>query len=140
MPNGEQFPYVDRDPVLGPASLLPFVPISLELTGHSIDVMGLVDSGASVNVLPYDLGIQLGADWDKQTIRMPLAGNLARLEARALLLTARVGNFNPVSLGFAWSRSNATPVILGQINFFQLFGVCFHRSQSMFEIRPNITG
>lgn len=56
----ERYAYVERDSSLGPASLAPLLPITL--TGaRSIVVSGLLDTGATVNVLPYDVGEQLGA-------------------------------------------------------------------------------
>jgi len=42
--------------------------------------MGLLDTGASVNVLPYNVGVQLGASWEEQRFSVTLAGNLARKE------------------------------------------------------------
>lgn len=43
---------------------------------RSIEAIGLVDSGATVNVLPYELGIQLGAEWDDRKAIIQLSGNL----------------------------------------------------------------
>ena len=49
---------------------------------------------------------------------------------------ATVGKFPPVQLAFAWTRSNAVPVLLGQVNFFMEFDVCFYRSRLVFEVKP----
>ena len=65
-----------------------------------------------------------------------LTGNLAQSEARAIVLTATLGRFPPVRLAFAWTRNNLVPVILGQVNFFMEFDVCFYRSRLAFEIKP----
>jgi hypothetical protein len=54
----EQYPFVVRDPSLGAASLAPFLPIILFGT-KSISVSGLLDTSATVNVLPYAVGEQL---------------------------------------------------------------------------------
>lgn len=67
---------------------------------------------------------------------MALTGNLAQFEARGLLLIAIIDSFPPVRLAFAWTRTETAPVILGQINFFDEFNVCFYRSESAFEITP----
>jgi len=136
MPESPRFPYVEIDPSLGAASALPYVPLTLELNGNTANVSALVDSGAALSVLPYDIGIQLDAVWEQQTIRVQLAGNLADSDARAILVTATVGQFAPVHLAFAWTQNNQVPVILGQVNFFMEFDVCFYRSQSAFEIKP----
>ena len=130
-----RFPYVQVDPSLGDASALPYMPITLTNGQQKIGASALVHSGAALNVLPYNLGIQLGAVWEQQTVPVALSGNLAASEARALLLTGQVADFPPVRLAFAWSRSNNVPVILGQVNFFMKFDVCFFRAQLSFEIR-----
>jgi hypothetical protein len=95
----------------------------------------LVDSGADVNVLPYSIGLELGASWDAQAISIQLSGNLAEHEARGLIVTASVGNFAPVRLAFAWTRTDNTPLILGQVNFFMAYDICFFRTDGLFEIR-----
>jgi hypothetical protein len=136
MADAQRFPYVEIDPSLGAASALPYVPITLELNGNVANVSALVDSGAALSVLPYDVGSQLGAVWEQQTIPVQLSGNLAKSDARAILVTATLGRFSPVRLAFAWTRNNHVPVILGQVNFFMEFDVCFFRSQSAFEIKP----
>jgi hypothetical protein len=95
----------------------------------------LLDTGATVNVLPYEIGVQLGAIWEAQTVRLPLAGNLAQAEARGLFVNVQVGNLETVKLAFAWVKSSQVPLILGQTNFFREFDVCFQRSRDIIEIR-----
>jgi hypothetical protein len=131
----ESYPFVERDPTLGLASLAPFLPITL-LGPESVSVLGLLDTGATVNVLPYAIGEQLGAVWEQQTTPMTLSGNLAACEARALIVSAVVGKFPTVRLAFAWAKTDAVPVLLGQVNFFMEFDVCFDRSRSWFDVRP----
>lgn len=53
----EQFPYLPMDPVTGAASLSPYLPIELSLGQSRESVLGLLDSGAAINVLPYDVGL-----------------------------------------------------------------------------------
>ena len=115
---------------------MPYLPLMLERNGVLNEALALVDTGASVNVLPYHIGIELGAIWEEQTTPLTLNGNLANYEARGLLLKAKIANFSPVSLAFAWTKQENIPVILGQINFFAEFDVCFFRSQGFFEIKP----
>jgi len=100
-----------------------------------VSELALLDSGAAINVLPLDVGLRLGATWEHQATPVQLTGNLASSEARVLVVSAVIGNFSPVRFTFAWSRSNSLPVILGQVNFFLEFDVCFFRSRSLFEIR-----
>ena len=44
--------------------------------------------------------------------------------------------FAPVRQAFAWTRTSDVPLLLGQVNFFQNFDVCFYRSELVFDIRP----
>ena len=116
---------------------MPFLPLELRFKGgEPVPARGLLDSGATVNVLPFGLGLRLGAVWEAQTTLVKLAGNLSTHEARAVLLHARVPGFAPVPLVFAWSRSEHVPLLLGQVNFFEAFDVCFHRARRQFEIEP----
>lgn len=136
MPDAERYPYVEIDSSLGAASALPYTPVTLELDGKLAEVSALVDSGAALSVLPFHVGVQLGADWNEQSVPVQLAGNPAHSEASAILLTATIGQFAPVRLAFAWTRNDSVPVILGQVNFFMEFDVCFFRSQLALEIKP----
>lgn len=132
-----RFPYVPISSAHGDSALMPLLPLQLWFKGNEpVAAHGLLDSGATVNVLPYRLGIRLGAVWDAQTTRVVLAGNLAAQEARALLLHARVADFAPVPLVFAWTRADNVPLLLGQVNFFDAFDVSFQRSRREFEVEP----
>jgi hypothetical protein len=134
MHNTERYPFTAADPALGEAGLQPHVPITLTYQDRSVTLSGLLDTGAMVNVLPYQVGVDLGAVWDQQTPRRRLTGNLAQFEARGLLVSAVVGQFAPVQLAFAWTRATKVPVLLGQVNFFMEFDVCFYRSQLVFKV------
>ncbi len=100
-----------------------------------MSVLGLLDTGAAVNVLPFHVGLDLGLAWEQQTTSVQLSGNMAVAEARAVLVSAAVAGFAPVSLAFAWASVDTMPVILGQVNFFLQFDVCFFRTRQIFEIR-----
>ncbi len=112
---------------------LPRLTMLLGCGSHEFEVTGLVDSGATVNVLPYEIGIELGEVWDDRRPNIRLAGNLGNFPAIPLAATAKIGDFRPVRLVFAWVRTD-TPLILGQTNFFMEFDVCFYRSSLEFEI------
>jgi len=132
----QRFSFTEINKSLRAASSLPYLPLTLRYQSTSLPVSGLLDTGATVNVLPYDIGRRLGVVWDQQTTPVHLTGNLARFEARALVVSATVGEFAPVRLAFAWTRANNVPLILGQVNFFLEFDVCFFRSQKIFEVKP----
>ena len=136
MLNGQRFPFVDRANSSGQIATLPYLPLTFSNDNNCVEVIALLDTGASVNVLPYETGIQLGAVWENQTVQIPLSGNLAQSEARGLVISGTVGNFSPVLLAFAWTRLTDVPVILGHLNFFAEFNVCFYRHESAFELHP----
>jgi hypothetical protein len=115
---------------------LPRIPLLLRRGDRSIEALGLVDSGATVNVLPYELGLELGAVWDDRKAIIQLAGNLSSQPATPLSLTAEIADFQPTQLVFAWVRNPSVPLILGQTNFFLEFDVFFYRSKLEFEINP----
>ncbi|CAK0774640.1 conserved hypothetical protein [Gammaproteobacteria bacterium] len=117
-------------------NLLAYLPITLHHGIHVLPIEGLLDTGSTVNVLPYPIGCQLGFVWEQQATRVHLTGNLARLPARGIIVSCHVASFPPVELAFAWTQSTDVPIILGQVNFFMEFDVCFFRHQSAFEITP----
>ena len=79
--------------------------------------------------------MQLGFVWKEQGHRLELGGILTRHEARGVLLHATVQGFGPVRLAFAWSASENVRLILGQINFFLAFDVCFRRADMAFDLK-----
>ncbi|MGK7896721.1 MAG: hypothetical protein AB4372_24665 [Xenococcus sp. (in: cyanobacteria)] len=136
MSNSERYRFISADTTLGEAAFRPYLPISLNYQNNLVNIFGLLDTGATINVLPYSIGMQLGYIWEDQTTALNLTGNLARYEARAIVVDGTIGNFDPVKLVFAWTRNNEVPLILGQVNFFMEFNVCFYRSQLYFEVIP----
>ncbi len=56
---------------------LPLVEISLSDGDQTVRVPALVDSGASISVLPYDIGLQLGLKWENQKYPILDAGGNA---------------------------------------------------------------
>jgi hypothetical protein len=137
----EQFPYRDRNPASNRVDLMPDLPVVLRHQSNLLSSVGLVDSGASISVLPYSLGVQLGFDWNTQKSQITLAGTLAHVHARGIVVDAAVGQLPPVRLALAWADSDQVPFLLGQFNFFQAFDVCFFRSRGVFEIRePGASG
>ena len=136
MLDGDRFLFTEWTDSSGRSSILPYLPLTLTNGKRSIEVMALLDTGASVSVLPYQIGLQLGAIWENQTVQIPLSGNLAHSESRGLVLTGKVAHFLPVLLAFAWVQAKDIPVILGHMNFFAEFNVCFYRHELAFEVCP----
>jgi len=136
IPGSEAYPFMPMNPAAGALGLMPLLPLRLELPPHSIAVLGLLDTASAVNVLPYDIGLQLGAVWTEKTTTVQLTGNLASVPARGLVVSAIVGRFSPVRLVFAWAQVSTIPLILGQLNFFAEFDAYFSRSSGIFEVKP----
>ena len=131
-----RFPYSTTDPSQDAFDSLPRLSLRLRADSRALDVMGLVDSGATVNVLPYEVGLQLGMVWDDRRANIRLAGTLGQQQAMPVFMIAEIANFAPVRLAFAWVQSPNAPLILGQTNFFMEFEVCFYRSSLEFEVKP----
>jgi len=74
---------------------MPYLPLVLTVGNCCLEVMALLDTGASVNVLPYES------------------------ESRGLVVSGMIPHFPPVLLAFAWTEMRDAPVILGHMNFFQ---------------------
>jgi hypothetical protein len=131
-----QFPYVAVKNQRNETALRPLLPVTLAYGDTTIKTTGLLDTGADVNVLPYHLGITLGGNWDRVRSGLQLSGNLARYEARGILISCAVGQLAPVQLAFAWTQAENVPLLFGQVNFFAEFDVCFLRARGVFEVRP----
>ena len=131
-----RFRYSTTGPAQDESDSLPRVPLVLRSGVQAVDVVGLVDSGATVNVLPYEAGTQLGAVWDDTKANIRLAGALGSEPAIPLFAMAQIGDLPLVRLAFAWVKRSDFPLILGQTNFFMEFDVCFYRSRLDFEVTP----
>jgi hypothetical protein len=131
-----RFKYSTTSPSQNEFDSLPRVPLMLRQGDHIVETVGLVDSGATINVLPYEIGLQLGSVWDERKAIIRLTGNLGNQQAIPFSVVAQIGEFEPVKLVFGWTNIPNAPLILGQTNFFLEFDVCFYRSKSEFEIKP----
>jgi hypothetical protein len=45
-----------------------------------------------------------------------------------------IGAFKPLHLAFAWAENDDVPLILGRIDFFRHFKICFFQRDQSFEI------
>lgn len=135
-----RYKYSTLDPAQDEFDSLPRVPILLRMGERTVEVFGLLDSGSTVNVLPYQMGLQLGAVWDDSQASIRLSGNLSDRMAMPLIVVGEIEGLGSVKLAFAWVKSEAVPVILGQTNFFMEFDVHLYRSKFEFEITPKQSG
>jgi hypothetical protein len=63
MVNAQRFLFIEGRDAFGDIDAVPQLPLTLAYQNSIVEVTGLLDTGASINVLPYSLGIQLGAVW-----------------------------------------------------------------------------
>ncbi|MFY9221938.1 MAG: hypothetical protein WAQ98_04685 [Blastocatellia bacterium] len=129
MKSKELFPYISHKGIL-----MPFVPIRLVRNNLLLDTKALVDTGAVVNVVPYQSGLALGGIWNDKLAKLSLGGALAGHSSCPFFLYATVGSFQPIKMGCAWADTDDIPVILGNVNFFDEFDVCFYRKDKFFEL------
>lgn len=135
MSKSKRFTYLLMNQSASPIDLMPYFPLKLSRGIETTEVLGLADSGAMINVLPFQIGLQLGGVWENQQTLSRLGGNLGNYESKGLVLTAEIVDFEPINLAFAWTKAENVPVILGQTNFFSQFDVCFFRQDKEFEIK-----
>ncbi len=117
---------------------LPLVDIALYHEGHEITVPALVDSGATLSILPYDTGLELGLSWEEQTVPVDVGGVLKGIPAYGVLVRGELSPFPPVALVFAWVHHSSEEIrpILGQMNFFQQYKISFEAYNETFDITP----
>ena len=114
----------------------PLVTIALSHNGHKVTVSALVDSGATISILPYDVGCQLGFVWEERTIPIHLGGPLNGIPAVAVLVDGHISGLPETSLVMAWVAETQHPIrpILGQLNFFQHYKITFEGYTNRFDI------
>ncbi len=118
--------------------------ITLTHEDYVISISALVDSGSTINVLPYEDGLDLGLSWEGQHVPLKDEGFLQGSLVYGVLLTAQIASFPPIKLAFAWTQKSRKEVrlILGQTNFFEYFDITFRGREKTFDIShpslPNI--
>jgi hypothetical protein len=78
-----RFQYSTTSPIQNEFDSLPRLTLLLHRADRRIEGVGLVDSGATVNVLPYELGLQLGGVWDDRKAILTLKGCYVRTDLNA---------------------------------------------------------
>jgi len=126
-----RFPFIALSSQKGDSAFMPFLPVSLQNGSQIVLAHGLLDTGATVNVLPYSTGLALGAVWEEQTMKLQLGGNLAAYESRILFVQTMVEGCPPTELAFAWTREESNEVILQMSRLNGLFHK--HRTSQISE-------
>ncbi len=117
---------------------MPFTEIALYHRGYEVTVPALVDSGAAMSVLPYDVGTELGLVWEEQRVPVDVGGVLKDTSAYGVLVRGEISPLPPAALVFAWvdRTSDEIRTILGQMNFFHHYKITFEAYNDTFEIIP----
>jgi hypothetical protein len=95
-------------------------------------LQAIVDSGTSVNLLPYKIGLALGLEWDNPVF--PNIGKVRGHDCLGVILGLGLEGFEALPLRFAWSPESNIPLLLGQVNFFQHFRICFDAEEEFFTL------
>jgi hypothetical protein len=130
------FPFRPMQRGAFPNTPTPLLPVRLTRSGVSVDVVGLVDSGAIISVLPFSIGSQFGIDWHSLTQSTIVGGVAAGVPAKILTAQGVVAGHPPALLLFAWAASDDVPLLFGYANFFLEFDVCFHATRGEFTVSP----
>ena len=136
MSDAARFFYLAVSNALGQTANRPISPVTLASLTQSGNFAALVDSGADANILPYNIGLQLGLRWEEQPNGGYIRGVFELKQTRLVELGVKISDFAVIPLVFIWTAENSIPLIFGQFNFFEEFDVCFFRSRGYFEIRP----
>lgn len=130
------FPYV-LPPGAGPTGTpKPLLPVTIERDGIQLAVDCLVDSGASLSVLPFSVGSRFGLDWNSLTQGVGVGG-VVKTPAKFMATILTIGPLPPVMQLFAWASSDDVPLVLGYVNFFLEFDVCFYATRGIFTVEPH---
>jgi hypothetical protein len=133
--SAQHFPYTPIPPF---SRGMPVVTVRLAHEACSLITPALVDSGAAMNLLPFECGEELGFVWKEQRLALPMGGLLPDAKAFAVPVQLTLDPFPPVELAFAWTNVSHAKlrVLLGQVNFFQYFTITFMAYNNHFEISP----
>ena len=131
-----KFQYAMKPGGNGPLDMFPFLPVRLALGSRFVDVMALIDSGATISSIPYDLGQAFGLNWHALTQPLAVGGAHGSVPAKRLDLMTTIGSLPPRLLVYAWVNTNNYPLVLGSADFFFNYDVHLCRRHKYFEISP----
>lgn len=107
MNSSREFAYSPDGDAKQPADGLPFVPIILSQAGREVSGLGLIDSGATINVLPFEIGLELDLVWEEQNFPLQLVGALREAPAFGVLLVGRVEPFACTHMDMSYETNRA---------------------------------
>ncbi len=125
------FPFVIWNDYVPDQMARPLVPVTIRYAENEIQTLALLDSDADINLMPFQLGLDLGFDWDTGGDYTGLEGLGGGLAAKKSVADLYLGSWPSIRQIFAWARNDDVPVILGQWNFFEMVDVCISRTQGL---------
>lgn len=132
-----KYPYIVLPSSVGPI-YKPWVQVNLSYRKtHKITpkIVALVDSGADVCFCAKDIGLWLGVQFKGKNKFTFTAANRTMFETIKETITLYIGEKSYwCSFYFAESLPRETPIILGQIGFFDHFKITFDLKSKMMEI------
>jgi len=117
------YPYVVRTEYISDFIARPFLPVTIRYGQAEIQTMALLDSGADINVLPYQLGLELGADWDTPSVIEDLQGLGGGVEAKRIVADLHVESWPSTRQILAWARDDGIAELLDQWSLFEMLDV-----------------
>jgi hypothetical protein len=128
--NSKSFPYQKVTRFVA----FPMLPMQLQSKDQAFEEIALVDSGAEMSVLPYDMGLRLGLDWEKAQMGTGLAGRVKPEDSRFVFIDLSVESFKPFKNIFLWVKMNNMRLIVGQANFLAHFDVLLSARKQEFTL------
>ena len=124
------FPYLKSTSIFD----MPLLPVQLERSGKVVNEAALVDSGAGMSVLPYQLGLEFGFDWATAKPGIALRGFASADDTRLVFLNVEAQPFEKFLNVFLWVKNPSARLILGQANFFAHFEITFAAHTKSFSL------
>jgi hypothetical protein len=128
----QEYPYIKT---INSAFSRPVLPIQLHHHERIVRAEALVDSGASISILPYEVGQALGLNWETSAQGVEIKGRVRAENSRKILVGLEVAPFESFLNLFLWVKDSEIPLVLGQINFFAHFDIRFSASKQIFSLQ-----
>ena len=111
--------------------------IELELIGktETINVLGLIDSGADTTMMNLEYAKALGIDFEKAVKKEFIGIGGTRVVTYISSVMLKVKHFDtPITTPVAFTDSLSVDVLLGQEDFFEFFRIKFEKDHDAFDL------
>src|SRR3989338_4147728 len=111
--------------------------VELEVIGkkETMNVLGLIGSGADTTMMNIQYASALGVDLEKARKKEFLGVGSARVTTFLSSVTMKVKHFDtPITTPVAFTDSPSVDVLLGQEDFFEYFRIKFEKDHDTFEL------